>query len=151
MNWAKFRFTFHLLITLILSVYFNDSKTLKGQRRFAVTVCSLNCSFDLAERPITFYRPQTKFGARWYFQKRVSRILSTGGGGVLPQCMLGYHTPIGSRHPLGPDPPKTRHPPSKACWEIRSTSGRYASYWNAILFVRDIGCFIIFILRALGP
>ena len=24
-------------------------------------------------------------------------------------------------------------PPQRACWEIRSTRGRYASYWNAIL------------------
>ena len=58
--------------------------------------------------------------------------------GGLPQCILGFHPP-------GPDPPGTRHPPgpvtplgpgtplSRACWEIRSTSGRYASYWNAIL------------------
>ena len=29
-----------------------------------------------------------------------------------------------------PPPP----PPGRACWEIRSTRGRYASYWNAILF-----------------
>ena len=36
--------------------------------------------------------------------------------------------------PPGPGPP-TRYPPRRrACWEIRSTSGRYASYWNAILF-----------------
>ena len=28
------------------------------------------------------YRPQTKFGARQYFHKRVSRILFTGGWGV---------------------------------------------------------------------
>ena len=40
--------------------------------------------------------------------------------------------PAVSRHPL----PWSRHPPSprRACWEIRSTRGRYASYWNAILF-----------------
>ena len=67
-------------------------------------------------------------------------------------------TPLGpGRHPSGtrqapPDqasprpstPPKdqsgtppTRQvppPPSRAYWEIRSTSGRYASYWNALLF-----------------
>ena len=30
--------------------------------------------------------------------------------------------------------PGTRYPLHSACWEIRSTSGRYASYWNAILF-----------------
>ena len=34
-------------------------------------------------------------------------------------------------HPLGPGTPPRR----RACWEIRSMSGRYASYWNAILFV----------------
>ena len=31
--------------------------------------------------------------------------------------------------PTGPDTPQSR-----ACWEIRSTNGRYASYWNAFLF-----------------
>ena len=36
---------------------------------------------------------------------------------------LLVHTPPGSRHPP---------PLCSACWEIRSTSGRYASYWNAI-------------------
>ena len=52
--------------------------------------------------------------------------------GGLPQCMLGY--------PLGPGTPRSRNPldqappQSSACWEIRSTSGQYASYWNAILF-----------------
>ena len=35
-----------------------------------------------------YYRPQTKFGARWYFQKRVSRILFTGGGGGVSQHAL---------------------------------------------------------------
>ena len=44
-------------------------------------------------------------------------ILSTGGGG-------GRYTPRDQVHP----------PPSSACWEIRATSGRYASYWNAFLF-----------------
>ena len=82
--------------------------------------------------------------------------------GCLPQCMLGY-TPLeqtshGSRHPLEQTPsradtpqtpppradthhpPRSKHPPGadttppcSACWEIRATSGRYASYWNAFL------------------
>ena len=37
-------------------------------------------------------------------------------------------------------PPRTRytprdqvHPQRRACWQIRSMRGRYASYWNAIL------------------
>ena len=48
------------------------------------------------------------------------------------QCMLGY-TPLGADTPPGT---RGRYPPPQhsACWEIRATSGRYASYWNAILF-----------------
>ena len=64
---------------------------------------------------------------------------SVHGGGVLPQCMLGCHPQ--TRHPLDQASPRTRYPPGpgthprcRACWEIRSTRGRYASYWNAILF-----------------
>ena len=33
------------------------------------------------------------------------------------------------RHPLGPCTPQR-----SACWEVQATSGRYASYWNVILF-----------------
>ena len=48
-------------------------------------------------------------------------------GGGLPQCMLGYHTPLeqappGSRQP----PPRSRHP-------LQQTA-TVASYWNAFLF-----------------
>ena len=79
----------------------------------------------------------------------LSVILFTGGG-VLSQCMLGYHPPPGSRHPPwsrtppdqtppGADPPRSRHPPRadpprESDSSIRSTSGRYASYWNAFWF-----------------
>ena len=58
--------------------------------------------------------------------------------GGLPQCMLGY--PRGPGTPPDQAPPPTRYPPDQAppwisaCWGIWSTSGRYASYWNAILF-----------------
>ena len=84
-------------------------------------------------------------------------VCPLGGGGCLPQCMLGCQTPPGpGRHPPGPGrhppdqadppgpgthPPGTRHthpqirqtpsPGSKS--SIQSTSGRYASYWNAFL------------------
>ena len=40
--------------------------------------------------------------------------------------------PPGAAPPPGADPP----PKSRACWEIRSTRGRYASYWNAFLLFR---------------
>ena len=57
-----------------------------------------------------------------------------------PEQTPGVDTPR-SRHPLsGADPPRADTPPPweqtprhRACWEIRSTHGRYASYWNAIL------------------
>ena len=80
---------------------------------------------------------------------QLSVILFTGG---LPQCMLGYHPPEadtpqkqalpGSRHPPEADtPPEAGNPPEagtplrSACWEMRSTGGRCASYWNAILLL----------------
>ena len=83
---------------------------------------------------------------------RLSLILFTGG---LPHCMLGY-TPLGpeagtpqEQIPPEADPPEqtpplepevgtspSQHTPQhSACWEIRATSGWYASYWNAILFL----------------
>ena len=75
--------------------------------------------------------------------------LSTGGvpgqvppGQVSPQAGTPQAgTPLGQVHPQGPGtppqagaPPGTRYTRSSACWEIRATSGRYASYWNAFLF-----------------
>ena len=87
----------------------------------------------------------------------LSVILFTGGG-VLSQCMLGYHppeqtppgadppwdqTPLGAdtpppreqTHPPGSRHPRSRHPPRETDSSIRSTNGRYASYWNAFLLV----------------
>ena len=57
--------------------------------------------------------------------------------GCLPQFMLGY-TPPGSRHSLWEQTPpqEQTNPRSSACLEIRATSGRYASYWNACLFLQ---------------
>ena len=66
--------------------------------------------------------------------------------GGLPHCMLGYTPrwdqrqtphPLDQRQTLPPTlphpPPGSRHPLlCSACWEIRATSGRYASYWNSI-------------------
>ena len=55
---------------------------------------------------------------------------------------LTRYTPRDQVHPPGPGtPPRSRYSPPgpgtparhRACWEIRSTRGRYASYWNAIL------------------
>ena len=82
------------------------------------------------------YRPQRSWGKVMFSQASV--ILLTGAvsasvhAGIHP---LGADTPWekthppGSRHPLELIPPS----PRTACWEIWSTRGRYASYWNAIL------------------
>ena len=52
---------------------------------------------------------------------------------------LGRYTPCSGTpprqvQPLGRYPPGRYPPRSSTCWEIRPTSGRYASYWNAFLF-----------------
>ena len=55
------------------------------------------------------------------------------------------YTPPLARHPSPEQTPfPSRYPPAdtllvdtprrSACWEIRSTSGQYASHWNAFLF-----------------
>ena len=89
---------------------------------------------------------------------QASVILFTGG--CLPQCMLGYHTPGKQTPPSRADPPKSRHPPEQTPPQdqvhpqsrhppipgttpqeadaesgIRSMSGRYTSYWNALLLI----------------
>ena len=72
-----------------------------------------------------------------------------------PPTLPGADTPLGPEAgpppradtPPGPEagtpPPRADTPPPgpeagtpqrSACWEIWATSGRYASYWNAILF-----------------
>ena len=84
----------------------------------------------------SFYRPQRSCG-----QGNIFTLVchSVHRGGVLPQCMLGYHPPDQTTPPR-PDPP----PPREADSSIRSTSGRYASYWNTFLllfyFRRKPGC-----------
>ena len=58
----------------------------------------------------------------------LSVILFTGGGEVPGQV------PPGQVHPLGRYTPRADAPPSAVHAEILSTSGQYASYWNAFLF-----------------
>ena len=90
-------------------------------------------------------KERAPYGYPNYFITACKRSLGQGNiftpvchsvhGGGLPQCMLGYHPP--DQAPPGPATPhahQTRPPRRRTCWEIRSTLGRYASYWNAILF-----------------
>ena len=88
-----------------------------------------------------FYRPQRSWGKVMFLH--VSVILFTGGSAPLH---AGIYTPPPNRgrHPSQTrHPPGTRHPPQhSACWEIRATSGRYASYWNAILSLMFLSDFL---------
>ena len=97
------------------------------------------------KRQLLFLPAATKLGQGNIF---TSVCLSTGerGKGCLPQCMLGY-TPPGAdpleQIPPGADTPweQTLPPeqtPREAESSIRSTSGWYASYWNAFLFLNLI-------------
>ena len=56
---------------------------------------------------------------------------------------MGADTTPGSRHTLWEQtPPAADAPPHSACWEIRATSGWYASYWNAYL-LKSVAFFCI--------
>ena len=98
--------------------------------------------------PLTRYTPQDQVHPHWTRYTPPDQVHPPGPG--TPQ--LGPGTPLRTRytpqtrytpppldqvHPLGPGtPPRTRYPPwRRTCWEIWSMHGRYASCWNAILFV----------------
>ena len=73
-----------------------------------------------------FYRPQQSCGKVMFLH--LSVILFTGG------FVCG---------PLGGHPPPGQTTPSAVHAGIRSTSGRYASYWYAFLFVHQFVCLSI--------
>ena len=64
-----------------------------------------------------------------------------------PEQTPWEHTPPPKQSPPGADTPQSRHSPEQTppstehagSREIRWTRGRYASYWNAILFVKYVG------------
>ena len=75
-----------------------------------------------------------------YIFKRVCDSVHREGGcasvhaGIHPRADTPGQTHLLGRHPPGADTPRSRHPSlCSACWEIRETSGLYASYWNAYL------------------
>ena len=91
-----------------------------------------------------YYRPQRSWGMVIFSVACVKNSFHREGG--LPLCMRGY-TPQ-EQIPPGADPPQEQTPPPQeqtpppqeqtppqcsASSEIRATSGRYASYWNAYL------------------
>ena len=63
--------------------------------------------------------------------RSVCQEFCSQGGFCLSTC---WDTPLGPGTPQDQALPRSRPPWHSACWEIRSTSRWYASYWNAILF-----------------
>ena len=98
------------------------------------------CSTRIVKQ--VFYRPQRSCGQCNIFTPVCHSFCSRGGGGGLPQCMLGYHPP---REQTPPE--QTNNPPGEADSSIRSTSGRYASYWNAFLFKNQNSYFCCEVLQ----
>ena len=100
------------------------------KRKLTFTTIQLMSRLLLTNRlmlkSITSYSPQRSFGKVIFLH--LSAILFTGVG-CLPHLPGRYpwaDTPLG-RHPWA-DTPRPVHT------GIRSTNGRYASYWNAFLF-----------------
>ena len=82
-----------------------------------------------------FYDPQRSRGKVIFSQARVPPPGLTPPSVQTPPPPLVDTRPQ-SRHPPGSDLPRTQtnpHPRSTACCEIRATSGRYSSYWNACI------------------
>ena len=96
-----------------------------------------------------YYRQQRSWAKVIFSQACVKNSVHRGEGGCLPHCMLGYTFPPRPgtfpprAHPpsiLEQTPPKPGKPPRadtprEADCSMQSTSGQYASYWNAFLFL----------------
>ena len=77
-----------------------------------------------------YYRPQTKFGARYCFYTCHS-IHRGGGGGVCIQGVGGWaDLQMPPHHRIG-------------YYGIWSTNGRYAPYWNAFLLKYKSGTLVV--------
>ena len=88
-----------------------------------------------------FWNSPMIFTARKRSLRRLcfQRCLSVHRGGVCPIACLDTHTPSEQTTLLGVGtPPGADTPPCCACWEIRATSERYASYWNAFLLIKKV-------------
>ena len=101
---------------------------------------SQQCGYSLLDWLYCYYRPQRSWGKVIFSQASV--ILFTGGSASVH---AGIPPPPGTRHPPDQAPPL---PGTRAYWEIWSTSGRYTSYWNAILLF--CCCCLSFFCRKTG-
>ena len=91
------------------------------------------------------YRPQRRWAKVIFSQACVKNSVHRGGrvsasvhAGIPPPgpgTSPPEQTPPDQAHPPGADTPFRSRPPREADCSIRSTSGWYASYWNAFLLV----------------
>ena len=128
------------LLPFICSIASSDRLTFFDLGALFVHVCYQNS-----------YRPQTKLREGYVFTgicDSVHRGGSTWAGAPPAGTPPGRYTPLGrytfpqsgtpprAGTPRRQVPPAGTPPGSSTCWEIRATSGRYASYWNAFLLVK---------------
>ena len=97
--------------------------------------CLVN--FIMKKTYLYIYRPQRSWGKVMFSVACVKNSVHRGvsdplHAGIPPQT-LWDQTPPTTRPPLGQDPPGPD--PIQVIW---ATSGRYASYWNAILFCHSM-------------
>ena len=109
----------------------DNDLTLQGFLRF------LPPANEVWSKVIFLYLSVILFTMRWEY---LSRYPPQAGTSPLGRYPPGRYNPTGQVHPpagtpLGQVHPQGRYTPrSSAFWEIRATSGWYASYWNAFLF-----------------
>ena len=105
----------------------------------SLSPCPLFTARKRSSRRLCFYTCLSVHrgrGSTWTGTPRTRYTPPGPGTNPLPDQVL---TPPDQVHPLWTRyTPLDQVPPqSSACWEIRATSGRYASYWNAFLLSRQ--------------
>ena len=108
-----------------LALYKCDSKTAEVKFEFIIWVLPKTTSYCLVGGGWPyFYRPHTEYWGRYCFHRRVSFCPQGGCPGAW--CV---HMGVSGGCPGGFCIPPPRYA------EIWSTGSRYASYWNAFLFI----------------
>ena len=105
----------------VVMAIFNAFLNLKNITEDTVSLFHFQKELSCNRQAIYLLPAATKLCAKVIFLHLFVILITGGGGGGIPQVTEAH-------------PPRTRHtPPPEADSGIRSTSGRYASYWNAFL------------------
>ena len=114
---------------LMFSFLFTARK--RSLRRLSFYTClSVHRGSTWAGKPLGRYPPKKYTPGRYTARQVHSPGRYTTSPGQV-HSPLGRYTPVSQ---AGTPPPPGRYtPPSTVCYDIRTTSGWYASYWNAFL------------------